>query len=200
MAKFKGLYGGKDYVIHFKFSNILNIVYITMMYGIGMPILFPIAMFNFLNQYVSERIIVAYYMKQPPALDDKLIRNCLHMLKWAPLLLLSNGFWMVSNQQIFNNVYHFINEGSESMKSNHFFQINKVTHAEPLLLFAFACIALIFIFVFARDWMIRLGFTLGQTDIEIDEDLPNFFKAVSLSQANEVVERDHYLKLNYGFE
>jgi len=49
MAQYKDLYSGADYVIHFKYSGILNIMYITMMYGIGMPILFPIAAVNFLN-------------------------------------------------------------------------------------------------------------------------------------------------------
>lgn len=48
--------------------------------------------------------------------------------------------------------------------------------------------------------MKKYGFTLGTQDIAIDEDLPNFFKAVSLAQANEVVERDNYLKNFYGFE
>lgn len=79
-----------------------------MMYGIGMPLLFPIAGFNLLNQYICERIIVAYYMKQPPALDNKLITNCLKMLKWAPLLMLMNGYWMLSNQQIFENKFFTI--------------------------------------------------------------------------------------------
>jgi len=60
MAAYKDLYSGPDYVIHFKYSGILNIMYITMMYGVGMPILFPIAAFNFLNQYLCERIIVAW--------------------------------------------------------------------------------------------------------------------------------------------
>jgi hypothetical protein len=60
MAQYKDLYSGADYVIHFKYSGILNIMYITMMYGVGMPILFPIAAFNFLNQYICERLIVAY--------------------------------------------------------------------------------------------------------------------------------------------
>jgi len=80
-----------------------------MMYGIGMPLLFPVAAFNLLNQYICERVIVAYYMKQPPALDNKLIQNCLKMLKWAPLLMLANGYWMLSNNQIFKNTYYYIN-------------------------------------------------------------------------------------------
>lgn len=108
MAKFKMLHGGKDYIIHFKYSNVLNICYITCMYGLGMPILFPISVINFLNQYFCERVIVAYFMKMPPALDDKLVRNFVKMLKWAPLFFLCNGYWMVSNQQIFRNTFHYI--------------------------------------------------------------------------------------------
>jgi len=49
MAMYKQLYSGAEYVIHFKNAGILNIVYMTMMYGVGMPILFPIAAFNFFN-------------------------------------------------------------------------------------------------------------------------------------------------------
>lgn len=97
-AAYRELYTGADYVIHFKYAGILNIMFITMMYGLGMPILFPIAAFNFLNQYICERIIVAYTMRQPPALDDKLTVNALSMLRYAPLLFLANGYWMISNQ------------------------------------------------------------------------------------------------------
>jgi len=100
-AAYKDLYSGAEYFIHFKYSGILNIMYITMMYGVGMPILFLIAAINFLNQYVCERCIVAYTMRQPPALDDKLTKNAVDMLKWAPLLWLFNGYWMLSNKQIF---------------------------------------------------------------------------------------------------
>ena len=103
MSGYKDLYSGADYVIHFKYSGILNICYITLMYGIGMPILFPLAALNLLNQYVVERLIVAWNVKQPPALDDKLTVNALEMLKFAPLIMLFNGYWMLSNQQIFNN-------------------------------------------------------------------------------------------------
>jgi len=42
-APFKAVYSGSDYIIHFKYSGILNIVYIAFMYGLGLPLLFPIA-------------------------------------------------------------------------------------------------------------------------------------------------------------
>jgi len=63
MAAYRDLYSGPEYVIHFKYSGILNIMYITMMYGLGMPILFPVAAFNFANQYLCERIVVAFCVR-----------------------------------------------------------------------------------------------------------------------------------------
>lgn len=119
MGTYKDLYSGKDYVIHFKYSGILNIVFITMMYGTGMPILFPIAALNFINQYICERIIVAFFMKQPPSLDDKLTVNTLGLLKFAPMLMLFNGYWMLSNRQIFENVWTVIQDTTQHMKSDH---------------------------------------------------------------------------------
>ena len=49
MAQYKDLYSGSNYVIHFKSAGVINIVWVTMMYGIGLPILFPVAAFNFFN-------------------------------------------------------------------------------------------------------------------------------------------------------
>jgi hypothetical protein len=97
MAVYKALWSGGDYVIHFKYSGILNISYITLMYGMGMPALFPIAALNYFNQYICERIIVAWFMKMPAALDEKLTVNCIERLKMAPLIFLINGYWMLGN-------------------------------------------------------------------------------------------------------
>lgn len=88
-----------------------------MMYGVGMPLLFPIAAFNFFNQWICERYIVAYYMKLPPALDNKLTLNCLDRIKLAPILLIFNGYWMLSNKQIFEGKWDFIEKSSDTMLS-----------------------------------------------------------------------------------
>jgi hypothetical protein len=142
MQKYKDIQSGAEYVIHFKYSGILNIVYITMMYGVGMPILFPIAAFNFFNQWVCERLTVALLVKQPPALDAKLTNNCISMLKWSPLFLLFNGYWMLSNKQIFLNTWEFIEKSTESMKSEHFVYLG-VNWASPILLISFSAVFLI---------------------------------------------------------
>ena len=60
------LYAGPEYKIHYKYSAILNVTYVTMMYGLGLPILFPIAFLSYFIIYVCERYQVAYTYKMPP--------------------------------------------------------------------------------------------------------------------------------------
>lgn len=98
IAQFKKLWYGGTYLIHAKQSDVLNIIYITMLYGIGMPILFVFASFNFLNQWICERYVIAYHMRLPPSMDDTLLKNFNDKIKLAPLMLLFNGYWMLSNE------------------------------------------------------------------------------------------------------
>lgn len=60
MAHFKTIYGGQEYFIYVKFASLLTVVFVTMMYGLAIPILFPIAVFHFISFYLCERIMLAY--------------------------------------------------------------------------------------------------------------------------------------------
>jgi hypothetical protein len=42
------------------------------MYGLFIPVLFPIAAFGILNMYISEKFCLLYYYRKPPMYDDKL--------------------------------------------------------------------------------------------------------------------------------
>lgn len=54
------LYQGPGFPIHFKYSLMMNISFVTFMYGAGMPILFVIAMTTFGIFFVMEKLLVAY--------------------------------------------------------------------------------------------------------------------------------------------
>ena len=69
-----------------------------MMYGVGMPILFPIAGLSYFIFWLVERYQIAFTYPMPPALDDRLTKNAIKLLLWSPLLLLMNGYWMLSNK------------------------------------------------------------------------------------------------------
>jgi len=46
--------------MHFKYASIMNIVFITLMYGIGLPILFPLAVLALVILYVSEKYMLYF--------------------------------------------------------------------------------------------------------------------------------------------
>ena len=70
MQRYVDIYSGPAYQIHFKYSGIMNVTFVTMMYGIGMPILFPIAAFSYFILYTQERLLSAYFYQMPPSFDD----------------------------------------------------------------------------------------------------------------------------------
>jgi len=73
------------------------------MYGMGIPILFPVACVTYFVFWHLERLGIAYTYRIPPALDDKMTINALNMLTFAPVLFMCNGYWMLSNMQIFQS-------------------------------------------------------------------------------------------------
>jgi len=91
-------YTGPVYLMHYKYSTILTVVYVTMMYGLGMPILFPIACLSFVILYFQEKTMLYYGYRVPPMYDERLSQNVLDRLQTAPILLMVFGYWMASNQ------------------------------------------------------------------------------------------------------
>lgn len=85
------------------------------------------------------------------------------------------------------------------MKSGHFITLT-VNWATPMLIMAFCAV---FIVLFIRfcpyQWRARLGFSLQKKEIEVDEDLPNFFKTILLNQADEIVQEEVNIQEFYGF-
>ena len=63
-------------------------------------------------------------MKMPPSLDDKLTKNALKILKYAQLFFIANGYWMLSNKQIFDNVWNYIETSADTMMSHHHIEFN----------------------------------------------------------------------------
>lgn len=68
-----------------------------MMYGPGLPILFPIACFSFIVMNIMEVVFLYYVYKTPPAYDTKLHKSVLTQLQFASLFSVAFGFWQFSN-------------------------------------------------------------------------------------------------------
>lgn len=94
------MYGGPVFEVHFRYANVLNIIFVTMMYGTAMPILFPVAALSFLIIYVQEVYMLYYVYKAPPTYDEDLNKKVVKMILHAPPFLLAFGFWQLTSQHL----------------------------------------------------------------------------------------------------
>ena len=53
--------------MHYKYSTILNVVFVTFMYGFGIPILFPVAVIS---------LIILYFVEKTMAIKKSLSKRC----------------------------------------------------------------------------------------------------------------------------
>ena len=60
--------------------------------------LFPVAILNYVIFLLLERYHRAYSYQLPPSYDDKMTKNAIKTLKYAPVMFLFNGYWMLSNR------------------------------------------------------------------------------------------------------
>ena len=98
---FEEIYSGPLFDLHWKYAYILNVVYMTFLFGAGLPILFPIALVSLILLYCVSKILLAYSYQKPPAYDHKLNETIVKMLRFAPIIYLIQAMWIYSNRQVF---------------------------------------------------------------------------------------------------
>lgn len=143
--------------------------------------LFPIAFFSFFIFWVTERYQLAYTYQLPPAMDDKMTANAVTLMSLSPIIFLINGYWMLSNKQMFENVINSKHSSEEEMPSGHDLgSLAEMSQATPMLLISITLIVIHLGRSYFYEQMAALGYSITSTTIEVDENLPNFFNAIRL--------------------
>ena len=85
------------------------------------------------------------------------------------------------------------------MRGGHTFAtMGEFSFALPLLLISAVLVVIVVFRLYFYETLQAWGFTLSSNEIEVDEDLPNFFEAVKLSDADWMVYENRNLRENYG--
>jgi len=195
IGQYVNLFQGDAYIVHFKFSMVFNAVFCTMLYGMGIPLLFPIAVMGLVIFWMLERYCVAYTYQKPASLDDRLTKNAVDLLLKAPLFFVCNSFWMLTNTQIYNGWVNPIARQGDQMFTGHTVGMTMdVNQASPLFLLFIALTIIIILESYFKEYLTKWGFSLSSNEIDVDENLPDFYKAVKLSDADWMVkEQEYYL-------
>ena len=127
----------------------LVIVWVTFLFGSGLPILFPIAFFGLVVLYVTNRVMLAYLCRRPPSYDEKMNETTITLLNFAPWLYVTVGAWVYSNPATFYNHVEPMTGSMIFMPSNHYFTDfwNRITPGSVFFVF------LLFLLVI---WLLRL--------------------------------------------
>jgi len=84
------------------------------------------------------------------------------------------------------------------MPSGHFIAFS-VNWASPMLVMALCAVFIVAFIRFCPNWLrMVLHFSLQEKEIKVDEDLPNFFDTILLSQADELVNEEKNVKEYFG--
>jgi len=102
---YQDIYSGPSYYIHYKYSTVLNVIFVSFMFGFGMPIFFCIGMGSFVILYFIEKSMLYWSYMQPPMYDQRLNDSVLNKMKYAPCFFLAFGYWMASNNQLLSNQF-----------------------------------------------------------------------------------------------
>lgn len=68
-----------------------------MLYGSGIPILFPIGLVALSVIYLTDRFSLAYFYRMPPSYGDELNTSCIKGILFYPIFYAGIGFWMYTN-------------------------------------------------------------------------------------------------------
>jgi hypothetical protein len=188
------VYVGGVYYMHFKYSGILNIVYVTLMYGVGLPYLFPAAVYAMVVLYITEKFMLYYSYRQPPSYDQRLSNYVIRLMLGAPVLMLFFGYWMLSSKQLISNNYLSPREyGNDPKLSNHTMgdifggytvkdeEGNSITASEnpawPVLMCAFIMLILA---CFHRHLNTILEKFWEIADIDPNEEIADYWKTLDM--------------------
>lgn len=91
--------GGMFY-LDLKYASILTVLYVTMLYGSGMPILYVVATVFYFTSYWVDKLLLFNFFRKPLQMDHYLAEQTLKWFKFALVLHLIGGMLMYSNSSI----------------------------------------------------------------------------------------------------
>jgi hypothetical protein len=184
IQQYINLYSGPVYLMHFKYSSVMVQVFVSFMYGMNIPLLFPIAMFGIFNMVVVERLCLAFYYRRPIMYDDKLNNAALSILRFAPLFMFIFGYWTIGNRQVFFNDTSVLFSTSDEANPNHvLFDFTLINPTQLVLFFLGVLVLVIFlpslVFGVAQALRIVKRIKALNKSLDVDENLANFLRALS---------------------
>jgi hypothetical protein len=100
---YANLISGSELELSDPYTKLLCMIIICMMFGLGLPILFPLTLLYIVVIYVIYRVCIVYWFQKPPLMDDSLSNIFIYFVKYAVVFYVGFSYWMLTNRQMFEN-------------------------------------------------------------------------------------------------
>lgn len=168
-----------------------------MMYGLALPIMFPIAAITFFNYYTVDRFLVAYYYRRPPIYDEKLNNTALETMKFAPLLLFFFGYWTMGNMQIFNSKITPLTNSGTPLTTDHGVAPSG-DQALPLFIVGMITITVMITTTFCSGCLRKMHLMVEDKVELVDENVGNYYQCVPLAERKRWYAQELHADKNLG--
>lgn len=95
------MYMGPELLFEYRYSTMLNTVFISLMYGTGMPVLYLFAFISFSLTYWVDKWTFLRIYQTPPRYNKQLMQTSRTWIDAAIIIHFLAAFWMYSNSVIF---------------------------------------------------------------------------------------------------
>jgi hypothetical protein len=95
------LYTGPEFHLSSRYAQLLNIIFVTLLFGSGIPVLYFTGAVAMLVAFWYEKKLFASFYRTPPQYNEVLGRQTTAMLPYAAMMHLLMAMWMFGNQSIF---------------------------------------------------------------------------------------------------
>lgn len=90
---------GIEFSIDYRYANLLTWLFVVMIYGTGMPILYPIGALNFFIGYWVDKYLLLNHYRKPPMYTSFIILSVITWFRWALLFRFAISIWTFSNEK-----------------------------------------------------------------------------------------------------
>lgn len=94
--EYENLYIGPQFILQVRLAQMLTIVFVCMIFGSGIPMLYVITWLSFIITYWTDKILILRYYRKTDEFDEKLTKKFVSVLPWSIILHIIVGWYMYS--------------------------------------------------------------------------------------------------------
>ena len=198
--EFLECHAGPEYPFYYKTANTSIMVFITLIFGPALPVLYIISLVSIGSQYFIERLSLAYFYRLPPKYSDKLTLLNLKIMSFAPILSLAFTFWIYNNGQMFGNRIDPIKTQTDVTLSHHTFATikwSKLNDNEKTIVYAIIVLG----FYLILDNLHRTFLHKHEKQVFEDDPkstTPNYYSVLKSAECVQILEdEDNFRKMGF---